>query len=394
MQPFQLEALLVPSLIILFLTIGISFRVSRSVTVALPAAFVKAGLFLLYFGVLFDGAFTFQDDWEYLKGGRILYAHDVGITNLARFWDFSQSVGHGDHFVYYLYNAYAFRLFGEGYYAPVALNIMLTVFVAWFGVQLAEREFGLAGMRRKVFFFFLLLHPDILAWSNVMNGKDVLVLLLHVLMLISISLFFRQRYRYALALATPVSLVLLFTRSYVPLLFSISLLIGVLTSKKINWRVRFGFVGIVSVSFVLLVFHLGGWTLEKAFIDVRADFVNPIYGFVRFALTPIPFNTERAYSFLNFPACLHWFLFPFALRGIVVIHRLRTPFSRFFLLYLLVFSGLYAVYGELQGPRHRVQMDYAWAVLQFMGLIAFVQAGFAQRGQQQSRPHSAPNARA
>src|SRR5882762_8400408 len=122
MQSFDLEFVLTPSLIIFLATLWVAFRVTRSPVFSLSAGAVKAGLFFGYFCLLFDGTFTFVDDWNYLEGGQELLAQGIGLTNLADNWDFALMVGAGDHFVYYLFNTYAFRLFGEGYYAPVALN--------------------------------------------------------------------------------------------------------------------------------------------------------------------------------------------------------------------------------------------------------------------------------
>lgn len=377
MHPFDLELLFTPGLVIFFATLWVAFKVTRSAGFSIAAALVKAGIFLVYFSMLFDGTFTFLDDWSYLEGGQELYAHGVGLTNLAENWQFALIIGGGDQFLYYLYNSYAFQLFGEGYFAPVALNILLTLLVAWFGTLLATREFGLSGIWRKGFFAFLLLHPDILAWSNIMNGKDILALLMHVLLLFSGSLFLGRRWVTGLALAIPVSLLLFFMRFYVPLLFIVALAASLLLARRSKGNL--GLLFIAGVLLALLFTQLGSGNLQYGLDVLRETFVNPVYGLVRFVLTPIPFHTGVEYTFLNIPAIIHWLSFPFACWGVVVVHRLRTPFSRFFLFYVLVFVCLYAVVGELQEPRHRVQLDYAWAVLQFMGVMAFWRSHFARR---------------
>ena len=369
MQPFDLRVLLLPGLVIFFATFWVAQRVTRSFAFSLPAALIKAGAFWLYFGLLFDGTYTFLDDWSYLEGGRQLYAQGVGITNLAQNWHLLLTVGSGNHFLYYLYNAYAFQLFGETYFAPVALNVLLTSLIAWFGTNLAGQEFGLGGPQRKYFFVFLLLHPDILVWSNIMNGKDIFVLLMHVLLLLSCSFLFRRRWVAALVLAVPVSLVLFFMRFYVPLLFVVALAASQLFVLHGKGRLRlFVLSGVLGA---LVLSWLGPNTIQYARATLADQVGNPFYGFVRFLLTPIPFNTDEAYRFLDFPMLIHWLLLPFACWGVVMAYRLSTPFSRFFLLYMLIFVGLYAVFVAEQGPRARVQLDYAWAVLQFMGLMAF-----------------------
>jgi hypothetical protein len=67
---------------------------------------------------------------------------------------------------------------------------------------------------------------------------------------------------------------------------------------------------------------------------------------------------------------------PFVILGFVTIAKQPTDYSRFFLFYVLVFLALYSCYGELQEPRHRVQIDYAWAVLQFMGMKPYLRTAF------------------
>ena len=79
---------------------------------------------------------------------------------------------------------------------------------------------------------------------------------------------------------------------------------------------------------------------------------------------------QPAYAFLDVPAAIHWILMPFAVFGAYKIYQLGTPFSRFFLIYFATFAAIYSIFGELQGPRHRVQLDFAWAVFQFAGLLA------------------------
>jgi hypothetical protein len=104
-------------------------------------------------------------------------------------------------------------------------------------------------------------------------------------------------------------------------------------------------------------------------IDVlRSDLINPLIGFVHFTLTPVPFGTDREYGFLDVAALLHWLMLPAAAVGLWSVASARTPFSRYLVAYTMVFVALYAVFGELQGPRHRVQLDFAWAVFQFIGL--------------------------
>lgn len=373
MKPFDLSLLFMPTIFIFIFTTIIAAYVTRSLSVSLFSALIKAGVFLTYYGIFFDGTFTFSDDWGYFDGGLSLLDSGVGLLNLTENWELVLATGGGDHFLYYLYNTYAFRLFGVGYYSPVALNIILTVLVAWIGSVIGEREFGFSGQWKKIFFVYLIFHPDIFAWSNVMNGKDTLVLLMHVLLLFSVSSHFIGRSGLAVVIAVPVVFALFFLRFYVPVIFLSALLVVYLPNMArplvlIKWTVASFFVFYVLESMV-------GHLIPQAFSVLQEHPINPVIGFIHMSLTPIPFNTDASYAFLNFPSLLHWLMIPLVVYGaIVLVNGEKKSFRTFFILYLLVFMGLYSINSELTGPRHRMQLDFAWAVLQFIGIKQFLKS--------------------
>lgn len=370
---FSFESLIAPGLAIFLVVLFVAFEVTRSVVFAALAALLKAGTFLLYFGIWFDGTFTFLDDWAYLDLAIQMYDQNLGLFDTVGNVDALQGISGGEHYGYSLYNVYAITFFGFGYYAPVAMNIILTAFIAWAGANLAATEFRFNDGWRKLFFAFLLFHPDIFAWSNIMNGKDTLLLLLHILLLHSVSMYFRGRVTFAVILALTVCTMLSALRFYVPLLFGAALALSMFISAK-NYSNSLKFV---AAGFVLAFFILTDYfKLENNINALRADFVNPFYGAVRFMLTPIPFNTELEYSFLNIPALIHWILMPFVILGFLAMAKNPSDYEQFFLIYIMIFLALYSCYGELQGPRHRVQIDYAWAVLQFMGIQPFLRKAF------------------
>lgn len=380
MSSFNLDTLAVPFLVILLFTLFVSVKITNKPVLSIVIALIKAGIFVFYFGWIFDGTFTVLDDWTYVDVGRELLRRDIGVTNLSDNWQYLLMIGGGDHFVYYLYNTYAFRLFGAEYFAPVALNVMATVITAGIGARLAATEFSVKGMELRIFYVFLLLHPDILAWSNVINGKDILILLFHVLMLFSVSCYLRGRILTAISVAIPATLVLFFLRFYVPVMFAAALAFSVLAARRGVWkRIRYLMVSLLLILAMLL--WTGSAGVQYVVDQLRGAMVNPVFGFIRMLLTPVPFNTEDAYAFLNLSASIHWVLIPFALLGVVVVWRQGSSFSRVFIAYVLLFMGLYAVYGELQGPRHRVQLDYAWAVFQFLGIVQFLKTVLAPHRQ-------------
>ena len=257
--------------------------------------------------------------------------------------------------------------FGTGYYAPVALNVILTTVIAFVGRRIAVDQSIVTPPNGAFFFVFLILHPDITAWSTLVNAKDILVLTLHIFLLHSISLASGKQYKKALIFSGPTIFILIFLRFYVPVLFVVALIpILIFHRKGISlWR-------LIVVSLATLMFFISGVgasALNDAMDGIRSDFVNPAVGLVRFVLTPIPFNAEPSFEFLNIPSLVHWVLMPALLGGAIKVATIPTAFSRFFILYFVTFVSLYSVYGELQGPRHRIQLDYAIALFQFVGIL-------------------------
>jgi hypothetical protein len=379
MQPgFDSAALVLPAALIFALTVFAAWRVTRSPAACLALALTKTGIYWAYYAWFFDGSYTFLDDWTYLDRGGSLSAEGVGWLNMLDSLPLLLAAGEGNHFLYYLFNASAVEWFGEGYYAPVALNVMLSVIVAWMGTRLVVAE-GLCAPRHGALFFALMvLHPDIMAWSTVMNGKDIVVLLLHVVLLTSVSLHLRGRRRMAWTLALVGCAALLFLRFYVPLLFAAAL--GISALMRTSWGSRLQLAGLSAALVGVFAWLQGAEGLSYVIDVLRSDLINPFVGLVHFTLTPVPFGTDREYGFLDVPALLHWLMLPAAALGLWSVASARTPFSRYLVAYTFVFVALYAVFGELQGPRHRVQLDFAWAVFQFIGLrLVFTLAPITSR---------------
>ena len=365
MSSFPIDTLIWPTCAIFLITLIISFQLTKWPAFSLLVAFFKAGIFFVYFGLLFDGLFTFLDDWTYLNGGKAFVQRGIGITNLSEHYHFVLGTAGGNHFLYYIQNSYALRIFGNDYWAPVALNVIVSVGIASLGARLAVAEFGMGKCTSKLFYLFLLFHPDILAWSNIMNGKDTLVLFFHVMLLACVSQYIHGNRMKAIILGSLISFLCLFLRFYVPLLFGIALSLAILISNRRKLIRSFVFCFIA----VTLIYLSAKSTMDSALAQLLNSATNPIFGFFRMFLTPVPFRTEEKYSFLDLPALIHWMLVPFLILGIYNVWKIKRYFAKFFIFYFLIFLVLYSCLPTLQGPRHRVQLDFAIAVFQFIGLL-------------------------
>ena len=115
MHPFPLGDLMLPTIAILVVGSIISYGFTRRPVLSYAIATLKAGLFLLYFGVLFDGTYTFLDDWRYLHIGELLAHQRIGIFNFIRNYQYILSTVESVNLSYYIYNASAIDVFGDGY---------------------------------------------------------------------------------------------------------------------------------------------------------------------------------------------------------------------------------------------------------------------------------------
>ncbi|TGN39937.1 hypothetical protein [Marinobacter confluentis] len=384
LSSFSLAELAVPVLFIFFAGLFATWFVTRSVLLSLLLPFIKAGVFLFYYGSLFDGTWTFLDDWNYIHKGESLLGQGISITN---FWSDVPalfSAAGGQHFVYYLFNADAFRLFGPEYYAPVAINIALTFVAAAFMSKAAICGLYVPQRLTTGAYTFFVLSPNLIAWSTVMNGKDTIVMTGTAMAAYAVSQSEMGNHRRALLSGLMVGLVLFFTRFYTPLLMLTALGGAILLNG--NGR-RYPWIWLLAISGLVVVSStLGISRLASAFSQLQEGFVNPVYGSIRYLLTPIPFNTTEQYSFINLPQLFYWMLIPFMGYGVYRTWRRATLTSRFIVIYFLLIVMLYAIFGELQGPRHRYQLEVLIVTFQFLGILSVIkQMGFRRSGQKISR---------
>jgi hypothetical protein len=238
-------------------------------------------------------------------------------------------------------------------------------------MRVALAEFGLSRREARGFFLFLLLYPEVLAWSTVFNGKETLVLLCHILLLLGASHFFRGRILSSVLIIAPTTFVLAGLRYYVPALFVVAFLVYSLTTYQARHRAKILLVALLVFGAVLAQQYEGlgyGWALLKS------SFINPAFGLVHFVLTPIPFQAQPEYTFLNWPSLYHWLAFPLFLVGLANLYRMKTPFARFTFIYFVTFIAFYSVFAQLQGSRHRFQLTFIFAICEFHGLLVLLRS--------------------
>ena len=377
MPAFPFSDLAIPAIAILTIGFLIALACTRRPVLSAVIAALKAGLFAVYFGVLFDGSYTFLDDWRYLRVGQMLAREHVGILNFFTNYHYVRSTVESANLSYYIYNASAIDLFGAGYYAPVAINVMLTFVAAALLMQTARIGLGMSRRVSTGLFVCLALDPSILAWSTVTNMKDILVATATMGVVYAVALVDAHKVWRALTAAVIGAAVLIVTRFYVPLTLGVGFGIALFFSRRARRSPWLWLLGVVAL--VAVVHFLGHGSLISAVHDLRAHAGNPVTGVVRFIATPIPFHTTPGYSFLDLPQLVYWLLLPFEAWGLAAVWRKRTLTGRFLVVYFLIMTALYGVLTSLQGPRHRIQIEGLIVVFEYYGILAMVRRHYRSR---------------
>lgn len=336
---------------------------------AAALALFRSGVPLIYFACFYDGSWTFLDDATYHINGGLLLA--AGYDPLSVLWEHDGRVmltelSQGSHTLYTWWNMSAQHLFGEHYFSAVFMNVLVTFAVAraFFGMLSAggygASALGHAYARGAAVFF--LIHPEVVVWSSFINLKDLLVMGLTFAALRGAGqLADGQGARGVVILA--ISFVLLWSlRYYVPVLVTAAAALALFARPGLALKF------ILAPLAVWAYFFLLPWEWDD--LDMfRAGEV--LYGMLHVLLTPKPWNIDEEFSYLAFPAAFHWTMLVPMLIGGARLWK-RVPQARIFLCYFAIVLFFYGSVPDLQGPRHRVQVAFICAWMQFQGLYLLI----------------------
>ena len=374
MQPFPVSDLIGPAVVIATAGFALCLIFTKRPTLSLCVAGLKAGLFFLYFGFVFNGTYTFLDDWTYLHVGQLLASKDIGIFNFSSNHAYVLSTVKSENLSYYVYNSSAISLFGPQYYAPVTLNILLTLLTAGFLTKTVQSGLDMSRRNSVGLFILLALSPSTLAWSTVTNVKDILVAAGTAIVVYAVALVDSGNAKRALLVAAPGVIILMLTRFYIPLTLGAAFALAMVSSRRVRFSPQIWLVAIAA--FIAVIEMLGHGSLLGALSKLRASTGNPVTGVLRFVLTPIPFHTEASYGFLNIPQLIYWMLLPLQMYGIYFVWKKKTMTGHFIVIYFLMMTLLYGMVTTLQGPRHRIQIDGLIVIFQCYGLLALIRRRF------------------
>lgn len=339
--------------------------------VALVTTTIKILIPLVYFAWFFDGTWVLRDDIDYLNQSAELLTE--GYDPLSAVLDPEgeeplRAAARGSHVLYYWWNFTAMYFFGRHYYPTVFLNLGLT-FVCSYVMFKLVRLSGFSQSYAQVLAVFCLLQADIVVWSSLLNLKDILVMTLTLLALYGIVQLSKQCTLWNLFLTGASVYLLFWIRFYVPLMlvpaavlwFGLDFLASLRTMVAKTLLQKVALLVLMGSGALGVVAFIG---LDKILAFQAASIRPSLYGMLRMVLTPQPWSVAVEYSFLELPSILHWaMLLPCGYSAWLLWRQSKD--ARLLLLYLLLALFFYGSYETQQGPRHRVQILFIIAWLQF-----------------------------
>ena len=358
------------------IAMGIVIRV-LSLKWALPIVTLKIGLVVVYFAWFYDGTWTIGDDKEYqiqalellgmgFNPFSMLFTHD-GFDTL---WNVASR---SRHLLYTWWVYTSEYVFSPDYYTPVFMNVVLTFVAGVILYRLCISE-GFSRKYAKGLLIVFLLHWDILVWSSLISIKDTLVMTLTIAvfglaypLIKNLSIDMKNFIR-LIGLAI-IIYTLTFLRFYLPVLLLGSIALYIVIGRG-GVRHYYTFIAIVSVLIIIVIFTpLIQFHIDKEIVFSGKEF---LFGIIRFPLTPRPWSLEPAYTFLFFPAILHWLMFiPAIIGGYILWHR--SDLCRLLIIYIFVVIVFYATVVVLQNTRMRYQLTYILVWMQYHSIVVIWQ---------------------
>ncbi len=363
--------------LIIFVTVSLftRFFFSKNIFLIFLISALKTSVFYIYFIYFMPDLNSRVDDLYYYEKIK-LYLDNFNISKLG--WASLYNSFESYHVLYPLLGSFVVYLLGGYYTSLIVFNVIITVVCAFLAGSILKEQ---GYYWHKYFVILFLLFPDLLAYSSATSGKDSFVILAHILFIKSYSGFLlgnNKNYFWSFVLATLISL---FTRFYLVILFYILFFIFTSIFKKNFWKISltFFFLAVVfDVFYALLSLSSTGLDAIVQFADgsLLGALITAPYGFIHFLLTPLPYNITIEHNYLLIPSILNLTALPFIALGIIkiilnkrsAIALNKLKFERFILFYYLLFVVFYSFIDFLNGPRHRVQLVFAIVFFIILGL--------------------------
>lgn len=344
------------------LCIAISILISNRF-LSLPWSFlvssIKFSIPYIYFSYLYNSEWLKNDEVTYhtgsirllklLKSSPFLWPFDSNARDAL----FNEAGGH--HIVYYIWNSIAIVIFGESYYSPILLNILLNFVSGWIFYNILSST-GLNNTYKRGLVIFFLLHIDVLTWMSTSNLKESVVIALTLTYFLGVDKLYQKTYRikYLAAIIIPV-FIFYYLRFYLAVLLVFSTFIWIILENK-SFAAKS-----ITITLGLVFLYFAFPFISESSTHYNASFI--ITKIPKFILTPKPWSVDKDYSFLMLSATLHWLLIIPTFFGAAILWN-KGHIQRLLFTYAAILFVFYAGAG-LDGPRHRFQLIYVFAWAQF-----------------------------
>lgn len=266
------------------------------------------------------------------------------------------------HFLFYIWNAFLFLIFGESPYISIIANIFLSCFSGRIFLKVLL-TIGVTARNSSFITIFYLLSPSIICWSSFHNLREVFLSVFLFLMLLQMLRFYEKQNLKNTLLLSFTFLSMFTIRFYFIIIATLTLSIALF--KRANAKSLSLFItSSITISSVLV------YIFFSSIKNLDMQFGNITYGFIRFILTPNPLNIDPLYYFILPDAIFHALMFPIFIVGMVSSYKEYQAERKIFVLFLFVFLIVifYAILSQSQGPRQRFPISFFFTFCQYEGL--------------------------
>ena len=347
-------------------------------------AFLKSLIFYIYFTYFTPDLNLRADDLFYFSAID-RYLNTLSIENISI--EYFNNTAQTYHFIYPLISTLAVLFLGKYYTSLIVMNIIIITFLAILaGTIIKDQKYKW----HRQFTIFILIFPELLAYSSATAGKECLVILVHILFIKSISLHIFKQYNSAFNYFIIAVFLSFFIRLYLPFIFFLIFLLSSnfirINSLKLFLISAVMFVmvgtsiGVMGKDYIfypiymnLIIGYKSLFFMEESILSALASIP---YGIIHFILTPLPINVETEHNYLFIPSILNLIFIPLLILGLIKVFfnnkkklaNNKFVFERFLFYYFFVFLFCYSLVDFLNGPRHRIQIVFA--------LVFFIIIGF------------------
>jgi hypothetical protein len=372
--------------LLIFIATGfIAFKVSKSFILSILIALFKSLIFTIYFYFFYNAGYHFYDDVIYYTVSREQF-ESFGIFQIFTKIDDAQRLIGTNHISYWIFVYLSGKLFGFYYFSAVFANILLSLLSSYL-IYLTLIRTNFSKQFSSLFFLFILVHWDTIAWTSFISTKEQLVHFTIVLTFYNLVLI-KQSKKISILNLLFIALALIIVsqiRTYMLIFLLVIFSIYVIFLLKLpNQRIYRLFLYILPTLiipyFIYVNFEPIYISLSKAYLLMNVDFENlslqeTLYGIIKYIVTPNPLNIAPNYGFYFIPSILNIFSIPFVLLGsTMVFDRRNTPLICYFILFITVVI-FYALFPEIQGARQRYQISMVLIFLQFLSIFRLFTRG-------------------